>query len=67
MPGGGGNEPGGGTAKSGGGTFKCGGKGTVIGTEMMLATGATGCCGGLQQHETRRASCHIMLHTVAPQ
>jgi len=48
VPGGGGNAPGGGSAKSGGGMFKCGGRGTDIGTEMMLVTGAMGCCGGLQ-------------------
>jgi len=42
VPGGGGNDAGGGSAKSGGGMFKCGGKGTVIGTEMMLVTGAIG-------------------------
>lgn len=43
MPGGGGNAPGGGSAKSGGGMFKCGGRGTDMGTEMMLVTGAIGC------------------------
>lgn len=53
MPGGGGNDPGGGSAKSGGGTFKRGGRGTDNGTEMMLVTDATGCCGGggLQQND----------------
>ena len=61
MPGGGGNAPGGGSAKSGGGMFKCGGRGTDMGTEMMLVTGAMGCGGRLpqnntadtQEHETR--------------
>jgi len=50
VPGGGGNGPGGGSAKSGGGTFKCGGRGTDMGTEMMLVTGAIGCGGGLQRN-----------------
>jgi len=48
VPGRCGNDPGGGIAKSGGGMFMCGGRCTDIGTEMMLVTGAKGCCGGLQ-------------------
>ena len=78
VPGGGGNDAGGGSAKSGGGMFKCGGKGTVIGTEMMLVTGAIGGWGWLEQKHTTdtqlthqytgdRASTHIKFRFITAQ